>query len=350
MRDVLIVGSVPLANPADVIRAVCGSLGKRVRRVTDGETGARLRWIDWQTEVFERHPALQRAPDAQGVDADWRNKDGIALWKNAGWHMLRPGVKAADLEFGPLGYAATAIESYYTFKRLKSEGSVHKDCRFQVSLPTPYNVIDQRIVPSQRLAVEPAFERRMKAELDEIARSIPHAELAIQWDVAHEIENLEGARPHWFDKPFEGIINRLVRLGDSIPPEVELGYHLCYGDFAHRHIVEPKDMDLMVELSNALSTSIGRPMNWLHMPVPRDRIDDAYFAPLKKLQLGPKTRLYLGLIHFTDGVAGTRKRIAVAARYQPDFGIATECGFGRRPPETIPELLRIHAELADARG
>jgi hypothetical protein len=26
--------------------------------------------------------------------------------------------------------------------------------------------------------------------------------------------------------------------------------------------------------------------------------------------------------------------------------VATECGFGRRPPETVPDLLRIHAAVA----
>ena len=29
-----------------------------------------------------------------------------------------------------------------------------------------------------------------------------------------------------------------------------------------------------------------------------------------------------------------------------EFSIATECCFGRRPAETIPQLLRIHAEIA----
>jgi hypothetical protein len=29
-----------------------------------------------------------------------------------------------------------------------------------------------------------------------------------------------------------------------------------------------------------------------------------------------------------------------------DFSIGTECGFGRRDPATIPELLRIHAQVA----
>jgi hypothetical protein len=82
------------------------------------------------------------------------------------------------------------------------------------------------------------------------------------------------------------------------------------------------------------------------MPLPRDRSDDAYFAPLKKLQLRPETTLALGLVHHTDGLEGTARRMATARKYAPDFAIGTECGFGRRKPETIPELLRIHAEAA----
>jgi hypothetical protein len=83
------------------------------------------------------------------------------------------------------------------------------------------------------------------------------------------------------------------------------------------------------------------------MPVPRDRTDDAYFAPLRNLKLRPETELYLGLVHMTDGVEGTRKRIETTRRFVPEFGVATECGLGRRPPETIPALLHIHAEVAD---
>jgi len=50
-------------------------------------------------------------------------------------------------------------------------------------------------------------------------------------------------------------------------------------------------------------------------------------------------------VHDSDGVEGTRARIAVAAKYASDFGIAAECGFGRRPPQTIPDLLRAHSEV-----
>jgi hypothetical protein len=37
--------------------------------------------------------------------------------------------------------------------------------------------------------------------------------------------------------------------------------------------------------------------------------------------------------------------MAIAQRYAKDFDVATECGFGRRDPATIPELLHIHREL-----
>jgi hypothetical protein len=81
--------------------------------------------------------------------------------------------------------------------------------------------------------------------------------------------------------------------------------------------------------------------------VPRDRSDDAYFLPLRDLRLDPQTELCLGLVHHTDGVEGTTRRLATARRHAARFSIATECGFGRRDPATIPELLRIHAAVAD---
>ena len=42
-----------------------------------------------------------------------------------------------------------------------------------------------------------------------------------------------------------------------------------------------------------------------------------------------------------------RRRMETASRYVSDYGIATECGWGRRPTETLPALLRLHVEAAD---
>jgi hypothetical protein len=343
-REVLLVGSVPLADAECVFRAIAKSLASHVRRIPDGETGPRLKWIDWQSHVFESHPMFQRK---EADLPDWRIAKVESAWKSPGWYALRPDADPRRLTFGPLGYAQAARASFEIFARCKREGTVRPDTRFQVSLPTPYNVIDQRVAPGDRLAVERPYEDRLLAEIDQVCEAIPHDQLAIQWDVAHEIQNLDGARPHWFDNPETEIIARLTRLAERIPPDIELGFHLCYGDFGHRHFIEPKDTELMTRISNSLSRSVNRSIEWIHMPVPRDRTDDRYFAPFSNLRLQPQTRIFLGLIHHTDGIVGATARMKTAGRYVGEFGVATECGLGRRKPETIMPLLKLHAQIAE---
>src|SRR5215470_5197635 len=94
----------------------------------------------------------------------------------------------------------------------------------------------------------------------------------------------------------------LVELADYVPADIELLFHFCYGDSNHRHVVEPIDTGDMVALANYLSRAISRPIQLIHMPVPRNRADDGYFAPLDRLELRPETELCLGLVHYTDGL------------------------------------------------
>jgi hypothetical protein len=83
------------------------------------------------------------------------------------------------------------------------------------------------------------------------------------------------------------------------------------------------------------------------MPVPIDRSDDAYFAPVKQLNRTQGTELYLGLVHAKGGVEGTKRRMQADRKVTPDFGIATECGMARtRTVEMVKELLRVHAEAS----
>lgn len=76
------------------------------------------------------------------------------------------------------------------------------------------------------------------------------------------------------------------------------------------------------------------------MPVPKDRDDIIYFAPLEKLSIPTSTKVYLGLVHPNDE-EGTRKRIKVAQSVLPKFGVATECGMGRIPIEELDSILQI---------
>lgn len=73
--------------------------------------------------------------------------------------------------------------------------------------------------------------------------------------------------------------------------------------------MEPVDTELLVGLANGIIQSLVeiRPVDWIHMPVPKGRTDEAYFHPLKALNLRGAL-LYLGLVHANDE-AGTRERI-----------------------------------------
>jgi hypothetical protein len=333
-RGVHLVGSIPLGDAEDVFRAASTILGGRLRRIPDGETGERTNWIGWQARFIGSNPHFEKStPDPNSYAPLPRFK-------------LRAPLSSGELSFERLGYADAARASYNVFVQLKQAGLIPARTRFQVSLPTPLAPIIAFIAPGDQEVVEPAYEAAMFAELDQITSAIPHHELAIQWDVAVEFGILERATPGTFDDVMKPVIERLVRLGSRVPEDVGLGYHLCYGDAGHKHFVEPENSSKLVEVANAISAGVKREINWIHMPVPRNRTDDAYFIPLRRLQLHPETELYLGLVHFTDGVEGTQKRITAAQQFVADFGVATECGMGRRNPETIPELLRIHSEVA----
>jgi len=80
--------------------------------------------------------------------------------------------------------------------------------------------------------------------------------------------------------------------------------------------------------------------------VPRNRTDPAYFAPLTGYKLKPETKLYLGLIHYTDGLAGAQARVRAALTAVSHFGVTTECGLGCRSAATVPDLLPLHAQAA----
>ena len=78
------------------------------------------------------------------------------------------------------------------------------------------------------------------------------------------------------------IFAELGRLGNAVPESVELGYHLCYGTPKDEHLVMPKDMEILVELTQGILSVVQRRLDFMHMPVSKDRTDAAYFAPLKK--------------------------------------------------------------------
>jgi hypothetical protein len=116
-----------------------------------------------------------------------------------------------------------------------------------------------------------------------------------------------------------------------------------------KHFVEPIDLGKAVELANLIIENSSHAVKWIHMPVPANRDDAEYFQPLVSLKRRPGTELYLGLVHATDGVDGTVRRMRAASRFVSDFGIATECGIARaRTVKLVRQIMQIHADAARA--
>ena len=329
-----LVGSVPLGSAEEVFRSVAGALGDRIRRLPDGETGARSDWIVWQYPLFSSRPQFEIGPP------------GASSYRALPQLRLRTGEDASGMAFEELGYASAAMESYRTFSRLKRDGEIPPGCRFLVSLPTPLAPVSAFVALEYQAELEPVYEAQMRKEVERILAAIPADQLAIQWDARYEFAMLEGAIAVWFDDVRAGILERLLRLARMVPPRVELGYHLCYGDDEHGHFAEPEDAGKLVGVANALAATLDRPLNWIHMPVPQERDDDRYYAPLGDLRLGGETELYLGLIHAGDRDEGAQRRIAAAREHVTDFGIATECGWGRGGAAAVTGLLALHRGLS----
>ena len=342
---VYLVGSVPLANTEQVFSIVADKLGGVIHRIPDGETGERTNWIRWQVQSFSGCPQLELA--SAGVTMQGA-RDALARPQ----FKLRDGVDAAKLELPALGFAREAVKSFATFSRMQADGRLPDAMRLQVCLPTAVPLTGSFIVPEHRAAVEPAIERALAREISEMAANIPHDKLSIQWDVCFEVVGADGGLPLYYDTSKEGGaidggVERVVRHLRFIPTSVEAGIHLCYGDPGHKHIIEPKDLTTCVTIANRSLAQCSRPVAYVHIPVPRGSFSDDFYRPLEQLSVSDQTEIYLGLVHYTDGLAGTAERIRIAKRHLDTFGVATECGFGRRDPAAIPALLDLHRSAAE---
>jgi hypothetical protein len=337
-RNAHLVGSVGLENAETVFTTVADILGERCPRIPDGETGQRGYWIRWQQQSFD-------ASDDFQVELTHVKIPGFKDAVERSFFRIKDGVDAAALDMGALGYGAEAVASYQIFAALQADGKIPQGARFQVSVPSPMALLSGFVIFEDRLRAEPAIEAALARDIGIMQADIPADRLSLQWDVCYEIVGADGGPPLPYDDAIDGSVQRIARLCGLVNEAAELGIHLCYGDPGHSHILEPADLGTSVAFANGITAASPQRVDFMHMPVPRGRSDDAYFAALAGLTMPAETKLILGLVHHTDGAEGGRARMAAADKYVTDYDIATECGFGRRDAETIPALLRIHREM-----
>jgi len=344
-REVLLVGSVPLPSASAVFETVSKHLGSLVSRIPDGE---QIGWSSAVMRTVARHEAFEIS---RQVPLNAGGKDPMNIFKLKHGHSIQ--------ELGPYGYAANAAASYSAFKQLRDRGVVLAGTRYQVTLPGPGTSTFFIELPADVLL--PLARQALRQEIEEIVRTIPGKDLAIQLDIAMEAEHEEYLRrPQDFDQPLHTVFHwslaqmaeSVAWLANTIPEGVELGFHIC--SIWHHDPSAGQDNAVLVDIANAILQRVARRVDYVHIPVipEHSRVD---MEPFGRLQRKPETKLFLGLINVVDGVEGARRRIADAEQYVSDFGVGSYCGLGRPATATsraptahsappIPALRRATAE------
>lgn len=345
-------GSVNLPDAETVMREISSRIPYGVRRMTDGETGKRNYWISFQTRKFEQMPEFETVSVRKRYET-------VADAPPMPQLRLTEGASADMITWPNLGYADEYTESFATFERMQNEGTIPADVRFQLQYPTPLASVAGTIAPDDLADVAPSYEQALFADLDTALERLPHARIAVQWDVAVEFGALEGAMGP--KVPIDQIAPGLVRCLERVPADVPVGMHLCYGDYGHQHFKQPESLQMQVDLVNAVTSATRRPLNFASFTVPQGRNDAAYFEPLGGLRTGSETELYFALVpyHPDEQAPGTTAEqighIDAALINSPagarQWGICTECGMGRVDRRDVPRLLDLHSQiLSSSRG
>jgi hypothetical protein len=340
VRGAHLVGGLAAPDAETAMTQAASVLGRHLARLTDGETGERAQWIWWQIDKLTALPGIRMGEPH--VNPATGNPD----------YSVFPGLDVDEgirISTGALGYASAAISSYAIFERLRARRVIPAGVRFQVSLPTPYASVISWVNTGSQTRFFAAYKGELFAELAAIAAAIPAADLAVQWDVAVEVGVLEGVfHPDPGFETFDRIVAELVDAVRAVPESVQVGLHLCYGDYKHRHFVAPTDLSLLVNLADAVDERAN--LDFVHMPVDRENgLAPGYFAPLARLRPGPA--LALGVIDYENDSERIDRLVTAASAAGRPFAVATECGMARLgergEPVTLGDLLAQHARVAD---
>ena len=342
--ELLLVGSLPADSTEHAFRAGAELFGDMVFALPDGETGPRRAWVGYERERLCRpNPDVEVVQETESPTGIPRHAYETPVFR------IRAGV--TELHWDSWPRIDDAISSYEVFRSLRSSGVIPAGVRFQVGLPFPASALNafKADFAGDYPVAERAYEELVGRELVRLMSVVPPSDLAIQWDMAYETQDIEGVLAWTSEGAWERYAGPVVRLTPQIPEEVLLGYHFCYGTFPEWPMYEARDMGLLVRMANYAVANSGRTVDWVHMAGPRylRSEDRSFFRPLVDLDVGD-TRVFLGIVQPIDGLPGLRRRWETASRYLNGFGVAMYCGFGRQPGADGMETMREHRDVVRA--
>ena len=188
--ELLLVGSLPADSADPALRSAAGFLAALVFALPDGETGPRAGWVSYERE------RLVRPNEGMVTLAETESPTGLPRHAyETPVFGIRPGSARCTGTSWPR--IDDALASYSVFSSLRAAGVIPRGVRrFQVCLPFPasaLNAFKADFAHDYPIAAG-GFEDLVGATPVELARLfsvIPPADVAIQWDLAYETQDLE---------------------------------------------------------------------------------------------------------------------------------------------------------------
>lgn len=241
VTGVHLIGSIPLTNTEEVLRTVSSALPFHLCRIPDGETGERGNFATWQAPKVGQWP-LVLIPLLRGF-IKCSDKEPPPFTEEEKRAVLKDMEERLETD-----YDVAALESYECFRMLKAEGVMRDSVRFLVALPTPLTITALFARKEFHVEFERVYEKAILRALQRIQEVIPSRELSIQWDAPLEMGMIEGvkfqgrhsAEKWWEEGLLEGAVARLASLCDNVDDGVEVGVHLCYGEYSERAVISDK--------------------------------------------------------------------------------------------------------------
>jgi len=184
--DLLLVGSLPADSAEGALRSAGEFFGDLVFALPDGETGPRAGWVSYERERLARpNPGVVVVQETESPTGLPRHAYETPVF------AVAPGV--TELHWDSWPRIDDAIESYAVFARLRADGVIPAGLRFQIGLPFPASALNAFKADFARdypIAAR-GFEDLVARELVRLTAAIPPSDLAIQWDLAYETQDIE---------------------------------------------------------------------------------------------------------------------------------------------------------------
>ncbi|WP_432542980.1 hypothetical protein [Kineococcus sp. SYSU DK002] len=342
-RRMHLVGTLPqFPTAADALTWQVDELAGRVRRLTGGETGDRLRWIVPVVQRLAHRPELRRTRSG-----DWSGYDDVDRFARRRGRRLLP-------EHLDLRIAEHAEEELRVLQ--DSQHPATPALPLQVGLPGHLDLAWFSFGPAAVPRAAPVVRRALGGE---IARTVAAGGRSVVFQLELPAELVAvAAAPGPLRPAAARLVARLaVRPVAEAPAGTRFGVHLCLGDLGHRALRQLPDAGPLVQLTAALVRAwpAGRTLEFVHLPFSGgDRTppaDPAPYAPLRTLRgvLPEQVQLIAGVAH--EGQAA-EDQVRVLALVEEALGrrvdVATACGLGRRSPAAADAAVRATLRLLDA--